>query len=89
MAKMTEKHKVLAYVLNKEMGYTQSAIGKLMGISQATVSNMCKEMIFKVRIQNLDQELQEARILIQQKGLSFSEPVYFVDERIKQEDIEN
>lgn len=39
MAKMSEKHKMIAYVLNKEMGYTQDAIATLMKISQSTVVN--------------------------------------------------
>lgn len=81
MAKMTDKHKVLAYVLNKEMGYTQSAIGTLMNVSQSTVANMCKEMELRITIQNLEKELQEARYLIQQKGLLPSEPTYFIDEK--------
>lgn len=50
MAKMTDKHKMMAYILNKEMDYTQAAIAKLMQVSQSTVANMCKEIAFRVTI---------------------------------------
>ena len=43
MRRLTIKHSAIAYILNREMGYTQSAIAKLMGVSQGTVSNMIKE----------------------------------------------
>lgn len=79
MAKMTEKHKALAYVLNKEMGYTQTAIATLMKVSQSTVANMIKEFQFQLQINNLQKELQEARMIIEQQGLIPVEPVYFID----------
>ena len=74
MAKMSDKHKMMAYVLNKEMGYTQAAIATLMKVSQSTVANMCKEVSFRITINNLENELQEARVLIQQQGLAVEEP---------------
>ena len=43
MRRLTIKHSAIAYILNREMGYTQNAIAKLMGVSQGTVSNMIKE----------------------------------------------
>lgn len=79
MAKMTNKHKMMAYVLNKEMGYTQSAIATLMKVSQSTVANMCKEISFRITICNLENELQEARNLIQQHGLTTKEPQLYIE----------
>ena len=38
MRRLTIKHSAIAYILNREMGYTQNAIAKLMGVSQGTVS---------------------------------------------------
>lgn len=79
MAKMSDKHKVMAYVLNKEMGYTQTAIATLMKVSQSTVANMCKEVSFRVTISNLEHELQEARWLIQEQGLLPSNPQLYIE----------
>ncbi len=79
MAKMTDKHKMMAYILNKEMGYTQAAIAQLMKVSQSTVANMCKEVAFRVTISNLEKELQEARRFIQEKGLLPSEPQLYLE----------
>jgi len=79
MAKMTDKHKLMAYVLNKEMGYTQSAIATLMNVSQSTIANVCKEISFRITINNLEKELQEARFLIQQQGLTVENPQLYID----------
>lgn len=79
MAKMSDKHKMMAYVLNKEMGYTQSTIATLMKVSQSTVANMCKEVSFRITINNLEHELQEARVLIQQQGLTVEEPQLYIE----------
>ena len=79
MAKMSDKHKMMAYVLNKEMGYTQAAIAKLMQVSQSTVANMCKEISFRITINNLENELHEARVLIQQQGLIANEPRLYIE----------
>ena len=53
MRRLTIKHSAIAYILNREMGYTQSAIAKLMGVSQGTVSNMIKEFEYQREIRNL------------------------------------
>lgn len=78
MAKMSDKHKMMAYVLNKEMGYTQGAIASLMRVSQSTVANMCKEISFRITINNLENELQEARVTLQQNGIVTSEPQLYL-----------
>lgn len=79
MAKMTEKHKVLAYVLTKEMGYTQSDVATLMKVSQSTIANACKDIAYKVTIQNLERELQEARMIIQENGLLPEDPILYIE----------
>lgn len=53
MRRLTIKHSAIAYILNREMGYTQNAIAKLMGVSQGTVSNMIKEFELQTKIRNL------------------------------------
>lgn len=80
MAKMTDKHKILVYVLYKEFGYKQTAIANLMGISQSTVANAYKEVCFRITIQNLEYELQEARNIIAAQGLLPKSPIYFLDD---------
>lgn len=66
--KMTEKHKVMAYILNKEMGYTMSSIAELMKVSQSTISIAIKEVKYRLQIQNLERELIEARRSLQTLG---------------------
>ena len=79
MTKISDKHKTIAYVLNKEMGYTQTSIANLMKVSQSTVANMCKEISFRIKINNLERELQEARITIQQNGIAVQEPQLYLE----------
>ena len=79
MAKMTDKHKFLVYILYKEFGYKQTDIANLMKISQSTVANAYKEVCFRITIQNLEHELQEARNIISAQGLLPQSPVYFID----------
>ncbi len=73
MAKMSDRHKMMAYVLYREFGYRQGAIGQLMGVSQSTIANAVKEVSFRLTIQNLERELQEARRELERQGI-FPEP---------------
>jgi len=50
-----------------------------MKVSQSTVANMCKEVSFRITINNLENELQEARALIQQQGLAVEEPQLYIE----------
>lgn len=59
--KMTDKHKLMAYLLNKEMGYSMGDIGKLMKVAQSTISNSIKEVDFRKNITNLEKALTEAK----------------------------
>lgn len=69
-AKGEEKHKVMAYLLNVEFGYTMTAIAQLMQVTQPTISNWIKEAGMQIRINALTQELAEARNEIARLGLT-------------------
>ena len=77
MRRLTIKHSAIAYILNREMGYTQSAIAKLMGVSQGTVSNMIKEFEYQREIRNLQKDLDDARAIIEKKKLLPQNEDYF------------
>lgn len=77
---LTDKHAAMAYVLNKEMGYTMTKIAALMDVSQPTISNMIKDFTYQLRIRNLENELSEARYALQmQLGIDSSYPQLNVD----------
>ncbi|WP_339216237.1 hypothetical protein [Solibacillus sp. FSL W8-0372] len=62
--KLTKRHKMAAFVLNKEFGYTQNEIGTLMKVNQSSISNAIKEIGYEKEIYDLKMELEEARIEI-------------------------
>lgn len=66
--KMTERHKAMAYVLNREFGYPMTAIATLMGVAQSTISNAIKDFEYQRLIRNLEQELNNARIELNKLG---------------------
>ena len=80
MAKMSDRHKLMAFVLHKEFGYRQGAIGQLMQVSQSTIANAVKEVSFRMTIQNLERELQETRYLLQEQGIHPEIPQLFIDD---------
>ena len=77
MRRLTIKHSAIAYILNREMAYTQSAIAKLMGVSQGTVSNMIKEFEYQREIRNLQKDLDDARAIIEKQKLLPQNEDYF------------
>lgn len=77
MRRLTIKHSAIAYILNREMGYTQSAIAKLMGVSQGTVSNMIKEFEYQREVRNLQKDLDDARAIIEKQKLLPQNEDYF------------
>ena len=79
MAKMSDRHKVMAYVLYNEFGYRQSAIAQLMQVAQSTIANAVKEVSFRLTIQNLEKELQEARYQLEQQGLLPETPTLYIE----------
>lgn len=70
--KMTERHKAMAYVLNREFGYSMVDIGKLMKVSQSTISSAIKDFEYQRLIKNLEEELRNARIEL--KALGYNPP---------------
>ena len=65
--KMTDKHKLMAYVLstdadlNREKNITQGEIAGLFGVSQPSVAQGIKEAKLRVRINELEQELSQIK----------------------------
>ena len=70
--KMTDKHKLMAYVLstdadlNREKNITQGEIGKLLGVSQSSVAQGIKEARLSLRINELEQQLSQAKSEVMQ-----------------------
>ena len=65
--KMTDKHKLMAYVLstdadlNREKIITQGEIAGLFGVSQPSVAQGIKEAKLRLRINELEQELSQIK----------------------------
>lgn len=79
--KMTDKHKFMAYVLNREFGYTMTSISQLMKVSQSLISTSVKEVEYWKTIKNLTQELNEAKQLIEAQGISLpSSPILYIED---------
>lgn len=67
-SKLSEKEKVTAYILNKELGYSQGDIAILMAtkqpdkkMSQPTIANAVKESGYKLQINKLQKQYLEAK----------------------------
>ena len=65
--KMTDKHKLAAFVLNTDddFKYSMTDIATLMKVSQSTISNSIKEVRYKQTISNLQKELEATKAEIQ------------------------
>lgn len=61
--KMSDKHKFMAYLLNKDndFGYTQKKIGELMGVEQPTICLAIKDAGHMIKNQNLQNALDAAK----------------------------
>lgn len=65
--KMSDKHKLMAYVLstdadlNRDKNITQKEIANLFGVSQSTVSQAIKESIIRQRICELEKKLSDVK----------------------------
>ena len=77
--KIINKTLSIAFVLNSEMGYTQKEIATLMKVSQSTISNMIKEFEYQKQIYDLQQELNNAREIIQKQNLLPQNDTYFIE----------
>ncbi|MGM2692752.1 hypothetical protein ACS2QQ_27390 [Bacillus cereus group sp. Bce032] len=64
--KLTDKKKLMAYVLNKDedFGYTMEKIGKMMGVSQSTISAAIKEVTLRKQIYDLQTELNAMKAML-------------------------
>jgi len=71
MAKLTKKHKLVAYILNKDedFGYSQQDIAKLMNVSQSTISNAAREVEYLREISDLNGELRQTREYLEKQGI--------------------
>ena len=72
--KMSEKHKLAAYLLNDELGYSQKNIGTLMKVSQGCVSLAVKDARHMVHENKLKKELAEGRQELAAQGYKNQEP---------------
>lgn len=65
--KMSEKHKLIAYVLKTDVDFnsnkniTQSKIADLLGVSQSTIAQSIKEVKLRLRIHELEKELSQMK----------------------------
>lgn len=70
--KMTDKHKLMAYVLtndaelNANKSITQSEIAHIFGVSQSTIALSNKETALRLRNNQLQNELNQAKHDIQE-----------------------
>ena len=64
--KMSNKHKMIAYVLNQDpdFDYSMKKIAGLMDVSQSTISTSIKEITYQMQINDLRKELKKAKALI-------------------------
>lgn len=72
LKKMTEKHKLIAYILYTEYGYKMIAIANLMGVAQSTISLAVKEIAYKVSLQDLSHQIKELKLELNELG--YEEP---------------
>lgn len=82
MAKMKDTHKFMAYVLytHPDFQYSQGDIGKLMRVSQPTISQAIKEVEFRRTIENLEKELNNAYALIEEQRIMPTTPVLYLED---------
>ncbi|MDE6672317.1 MAG: hypothetical protein K2K16_08975 [Ruminococcus sp.] len=65
--KMTDKHKLMAYVLstdedlNKNKKITQKEIADVFGVGQSTISSGIKDAKNRIKIQSLENELSQLK----------------------------
>lgn len=72
--KMSEKHKLAAYLLNDELGYSQKNIAGLMKVSQGCVSMAVKDARHLLKEKKLESELRKVRQELSEQGYKKQEP---------------
>lgn len=80
-AKMTQKRKLMAYVLNTDEDFqnTQQEIATLLRVTQPTVSNAIKDARYMVELRNMQQELAEAKRQLVAAGIQPNQNVLDVN----------
>lgn len=75
--KLSEKEKLMAYILNKEMDYSQKNIADFMAtkqsdkkVSQSTIANAVKEAGYWVQIKKLQNQYSEAKKYLADHGFT-------------------
>ena len=74
VAKMSYRHKFMAYILNKEFEYRQTDIAKLMNVSQSTIATCIKEITYRLQFEDLKKDLEDARKILQNQNLKPEPP---------------
>lgn len=66
------RHKIMAAILNKELGYPQQNIAKLMGVEQSTISSWIQMGILLMQNKQMEKEIYELRNQLNRLG--YTEP---------------
>lgn len=66
------RHKIMAAILNKELGYPQQNIAKLMGVEQSTISSWIQMGILLMQNKQMEKEIVDLRKELNKIG--YSEP---------------
>ena len=82
---MTDKHKLMSYLLVNEFDRTQQKVAELFDVSQSTISSSVKEAKLLSKIASMEKELSEARNILIQQGFKPSEPKFLDTQIIEQE----
>jgi len=70
--KMSDKKKLMAYVLNKDPDFKvpMKKIGDILNVSQSTVSTAVKEVAYQKEIYGLTKELNKAKKKVQELNIN-------------------
>lgn len=77
-AKLNQKQKLMAYILNKDDdcgNIAMEKIGIIFNTSQSTISNAIKDISHQLEVNNLQKELSDAKEILRQHGLVSTEPI--------------
>lgn len=75
------RHKIMAAILNKELGYPQQNIAKLMGVEQSTISSWIQMGILLMQNKQMEKEIYELRNQLNKLG--YTEPKALEDKIVE------
>ncbi len=75
------RHKIMAAILNKELGYPQQNIAKLMGVEQSTISSWIQMGILLMQNKQMEKEIYELRNQLNRLG--YTEPKALADKIVE------